>query len=222
MSDYVLRLLTDRLEAKARLGQALAPHHRVVYVAAGRAVLRAGGQAAALAADSAWHGRGALDIEAGAQGAHLLRFELVRSPQPDDGIAVGEGVASSMTLDAKLSLDSGDGYLMRCDKVALPPGGIAHTHTHQGPGIRCLLAGGFTVETGGTRTNIAPFEAWFEAGPEPVRAWAPDDLPGVFARVMILPRALKGASSIRYVDAADADRPKPQKYIVYIDEILDF
>ena len=109
---------------------------------------------------------------------------------------------------------------MRCDRVDIPPGGIAYTHTHQGPGIRCLLQGGFTVEIEGHATDIVPGEAWFESGPDPVLARAPDDRPGYFSRVMILPRALKGLSSLRYVNAEDADKPKLQRYTIFIDELI--
>jgi len=109
---------------------------------------------------------------------------------------------------------------MRCDRVDIPPGGIAYRHTHQGGGIRCLLKGGFTVETGGRQTAIAAGEAWYEAGPDPVLAWAPDDGPGHFSRVMILPRALKGKSSISYVRPEDAEKPKLQRYTIFVDEFI--
>jgi len=126
-----------------------------------------------------------------------------------------------LLLDAGLVLDSRDGYLMRCDRVDIPPGGTAYTHTHQGPGIRCLLKGGFNVEVHGETKSIAPGEAWFEAGPDAVLAWADDDTPGIFSRVMILPRALKGKSSLRYVNPEDADKPKPQKYTILIDRFIE-
>ena len=29
-------------------------------------------------------------------------------------------------------------WLVRCDRVDFPPGGIAYTHTHPGPGLRVL------------------------------------------------------------------------------------
>jgi hypothetical protein len=38
-----------------------------------------------------------------------------------------------------------------------------------------------------------------------------------FARVMILPRELLSKSSISYVNAEDLDKPKSQKYQVFID-----
>lgn len=221
MAAYVLRLLTDRYEPAARLDHPLPATVRAVYVAEGMASFAAAGAAATLSANSAWFHPGPLDMRAGAGGAVVLRYELCAMPQADHGIAMGNGIASEMTLDARLDLDEPDGYLLRCDKVELPPGGIAYTHTHQGGGIRCLLLGGFNVEVEGATKVIAPYEAWFERGPDPVYAWAPDDRPAHFSRVMILPRRLKGKSSIRYVNPEDADKPKPQKYTILIDEPIE-
>lgn len=221
MAEHVLRLITDRLAPKAALDRPLPAANRVIYVADGMATLTTSGATATLAANSGWFHAGEIDVAAGADGAALLRYELHRMPLPDDGIATGDGVDSRLTLEAELALDDADGYLMRCDKVELPPGGIAYRHTHQGGGIRCLLEGGFHVAVGDETKVIAPFEAWFEAGPDPVHAWAPDDKPGSFSRVMILPRRLKGRSSIRYLDAADADKPKPQKYTIFVDQFIE-
>ena len=92
---------------------------------------------------------------------------------------------------------------------------------HQGPGIRCLLEGGFIVETDGKTHEIAAGEPWFEAGPIPVLAWAPEDKPGNFSRTMILPRALKGKSSISYVKDEDKDKPKRQKYTIFLDQFIE-
>jgi len=40
-------------------------------------------------------------------------------------------------------------------------------------------------------------------------------------RVMILPRAIKGKSSIRYVRPEDQEKPKTQRYQVFADEPVD-
>ncbi len=221
MAHHALRLITDRLEPKAALGGKLPAANRVIYVAEGMATVTTGDAAATLAANSAWFHAGGIDVVAGAEGAVLLRYELYTLPKTDDGIATAEGVDSHVTLDAALDLDDADGYLMRCDKVELPPGGIAYTHTHQGGGIRCLLAGAFNVTVDDDTKVIAPYEAWFEAGPDLVYAWAPDDKPGHFSRVMILPRRLQGQSSIRYVNAEDAEKPKLQKYTIFVDAFID-
>ena len=217
MTDHVLRLTRDDFAANAALAEALPAAIRAIYVAEGMAAISVGGTTATLAANSAFFGTDPVSIAARAPGARLLRYEL----DPGDDDAVGAGVASERKLEATLRLDDPAGYLLRCDKVELPPGGIAYTHTHQGGGIRCLLEGGFNVRVHGETTGLRPWDAWFETGPDPVYAWAPDDAPGHFSRVMILPRRLKGRSSIRYVDPADADKPKLQTYTVFVDEFIE-
>ena len=217
MTDHLLRLSRDDFEARASLEEVLPPASRAIYVAEGMASISAGGTTATLAANSAFFCTGPVSIVAGAQGAYLLRYEL----DPGESGPGGAGVRSERKLEARLSLDDPDGYLLRCDKVELPPGGIAYTHTHRGGGIRCLLKGGFNIRVHGETTEIGEYDAWFEAGPDPVYAWAPDDAPGHFSRVMILPRRLKGKSSIRYVYPEDADKPKVQKYTIFLDEFIE-
>jgi len=204
----VLALYADRLEAKAALAP-LAAANRVVYVREGAATIRAGGQAATLAANSAWHGAVGCGIAAGANGATLLRWEL--------GATAGGG---GPLLAREVELADPGSCLMRCDRVDFPPGGIAYTHTHRGPGIRCLLTGAIRVEVNGRAHAVKPGEAWFEAGPDPVLAFASDREPTAFARVMILPRELKGKSSIRYVKPEDEEKPKTQRYQVFCDELI--
>ena len=112
--------------------------------------------------------------------------------------------------------------LMRGDSVAFPPGGCAYTHVHQGPGIRCMIEGGIRIDTRGRSTSYGPGGAWYETGPDPVFAQAAADKPSRFIRVMILPRALIGKSSIQYVKAEDKDKPKTQSYKVYADAPIEF
>jgi quercetin dioxygenase-like cupin family protein len=218
MPQYVLRLYADRLESKVdiRLGRC----NRVVYVRDGDAILRAGAQAAGLAANSAWYGRDPVTVTAGTAGATLLRWELAASGQTPRELG-GPGVTSTTALAHAVDLGDPGGYLMRCDRVDFPPGGIAYTHVHRGPGIRCLLAGGIRVEVNGKAHDIAPGGAWFEAGPDPVLALASKTGPTVFVRVMILPRELQGKSSLRYVKPEDADKPKLQTYRIFVDETIE-
>ncbi len=207
--EYQLRLSHDRLDPNSAF-ESNEAHHRILYVARGSAVI-AGGK---FNLDTAWFGAGPLSCTAGAGGAELWRWELC---------PIGTGnIGNSLLCEPITTLEIGDGWLMRCDSVALPPGEYAYRHTHQGPGIRCLLEGGIRVDTGGTAHDYGPGEAWFEDGVTPVFAEATGDTPMRFIRVMILPRALKGERSIRYVDAADRDKPKRQTYKVYSDEFVEF
>ena len=139
--------------------------------------------------------------------AHALSFELV--PAPSDGAL----------LSAPVELAGGE-RLIRCDRVDFPPGGVAYLHTHQGPGIRVLLHGTIRIDTAGRSHDYGPLQAWFEPGPEPVFAAASETEPTAFVRCMVLPAALRGRSSIRYVRDEDAGKPKPQSYTVFVDEPL--
>ena len=45
--------------------------------------------------------------------------------------------------------------------------------------------------------------------------------PSAFVRCMVLPRALQGSPSIRYVRDEDRARPKSQRYTVFVDEPVE-
>jgi hypothetical protein len=139
---------------------------------------------------------------------HVLCFELVDAASED------------AKLSAPVELNGAGSLLLRCDRVDFPPGGCAYLHVHQGPGIRVLLHGTIRIDTDGTSHQYAPLEAWFEAGPVPVFAAASETEPTAFVRCMVLPGELKGKSSIRYVRPEDAEKPKSQRYQVFVDEPL--
>jgi quercetin dioxygenase-like cupin family protein len=135
--------------------------------------------------------------------AHALVWEL-------------QAWAGDASLSAEVDLHPGE-WLVRCDRVDFPPGGVAHRHTHPGPGIRCLLRGSIRIESGGETHDYGPFEPWFESGPEPVRAVASASEETAFVRVMLLPREWEGRRTIRYVDPADEEKPKLQRATVFFD-----
>ena len=217
MSKYLFCLYSDTLAARTAFQSDLAAANRIIYVQDGNVTLRCAGQVMALAPNSAWCARTPCQMLAGTDGAQILRWEL-RGP---DLVSTEKGVQSRSLMKSELDLGPSDGFLFRCDRVDFPPGGIAYTHTHQGPGIRCLLEGELTVETAGHSTTIAPGGAWFESGPDPVMATAWDKSPTGFIRVMVLPRSLKGKSSIQYVKPEDRQKPKPQQYRIFVDEFID-
>jgi len=68
---------------------------------------------------------------------------------------------------------------------------------------------------------VDPGGAWFETGIDPVFAETRPDGPSHFIRVMILPRSIRGKSSITYVNPEDQDKPKTQKYQVFVDEPIE-
>lgn len=215
-SSFELRLVEDNLHAGGRLELPADNVNRVVYVAHG--AIRVGGSEHK--DDSAWHGRGAAAIEAGATGAALWRFELTPTGSAVTQVPAKAG-ASRLKLSGPLAWPIADSLLVRADSVAFPPGGCAYLHTHQGPGIRCLIEGGVRIDTDGHSTSYAPGGAWFEAGPIPVFAQAAADRASRFIRVMILPARLKGASSISYVNAEDRDKPKSQSYKIFVDAPIE-
>lgn len=200
--SWVLRLTEDRLEARARLALPAAP--RVIWVPATRA---------------AWHASGACALGV-TDAATVLRFELERAdatPAPP-----GAGVASRVLLEHAIALDPARAWLMRCDRVEFAPGGVALPHGHKGGGIRCLLEGALEVTVGdGPPRRVRPGEAWFESGTLPVLARAAPEGPTAFVRVAILPREIRGESSIVYVDPADAARGRPRHYTVYVEEPIE-
>ena len=122
-------------------------------------------------------------------------------------------------LSAELELETGE-WLLRCDRVDFPPGGIAYRHTHPGPGIRCLLSGSIRIETQGSSRDYRPFEAWFERGLDPVYAAASETEDSAFVRVMVLPTEWRGQRTIHYVDPADEAKPKLQRARVFFDESI--
>ena len=120
-------------------------------------------------------------------------------------------------LSAEVDLDPATAWLMRCDRVDFGPGGVAHRHTHPGPGIRYLLAGEITIDSEGEQTTYGPGAPWFERGPDPVLATTSATKPSAFVRVLLLPVAFAGQRTIRYVDPADADKPKTQRATIFLE-----
>lgn len=218
--EFRLRLYRDDLETLSALPLAAGRVLRAVYVVTGG--LRASGDAldGSFGANSAFHARTPLQLKAGHLPTTLLRWELTPAAAAP-ATASGAGVRSALLLDAAMALDPAKQYLLRGDRVDFPPGGEALTHTHKGGGIRCLLFGGIDIHTTGTVHHYGPLEPWYEAGPDAVYAAASKTEASAFARVMILPRELLGKSSISYVHAEDLDKPKSQKYQVFIDTAID-
>lgn len=128
--------------------------------------------------------------------------------------------AEGALLSHPIRLDPYAAWIVRCDRVDFPKGGVAYLHTHPGPGIRYLLHGELEIRTGGRSTFHGPGGAWFESGPEPVYAAASQHLETAFVRVLVLPAEWAGRRTIRYVDPADEDKPKLQRATVFFDHPL--
>jgi hypothetical protein len=172
--------------------------NRVLYVASG--------EASSIEANQAWFGAGEAKVQAGHEGATVLRWELT------DWEPEGARLASRVELDPWAE------YVVRCDRVDFPPGAVAYRHVHPGPGIRCLLAGSLRIEDAGGTTTYGPFEAWFEGAEHPVVATASESADTAFVRVLLLPGEWRGRRTIRFLDPADAERPSRQRATVLLEE----
>lgn len=214
--SHKLRLYRDELAPQTAYALPAGQAVRLVYVVSGGLRIAGDTLQATLGANSAYTGNPELQLKSGHLATLVLRWELTAAAAVT-APANASGVSSRLLLEAAMTLDPARQYLLRGDRVDFPPGGEALTHTHQGGGIRCLLSGGIDIHTQGTTHHYAPLEPWFEAGPDPVYAAASKSEASAFARVMILPRELLGKSSITYVNAEDLDKPKSQKYQVFID-----
>src|SRR4051794_9567098 len=93
---------------------------------------------------------------------HALVWQLDDTPEEPEGAL----------LSRDIQLDPRVDWVIRCDRIDFPPGGIAYRHTHPGPGIRYLLHGSLVIETEGHSTSYGPGGTWFESGPDPVLATA--------------------------------------------------
>ena len=127
-----------------------------------------------------------------------------------------EGEAEGALVSRFVNLDPFAEWIVRCDRIDFPLGGIAQRHTHPGPGIRYLLHGELEVETEGRATFYGPGGAWFESGPDPVVARASAHTQTSFVRVLVLPAEWAGKRTIRYVEPVDQASPT-QSATVYLE-----
>ena len=204
-----LRLYENVLSNEAELSWPALP--RMIFVVHGTVAI--GGRT--LRDEDTFSGESAVTAKAGNAGATLWRWEVAPADSAD-AAHTGHGTHSREKLAARLETVPKGALLLRGDSVAFPPGGCAYLHRHQGPGIRCVLDGGIRIDTHGRSTSYGPGGAWYETGPDAVFAQAADR-PTRFIRVMILPRAYLGKSSIEYLNETDKAKPKSQSYKIFVD-----
>ncbi len=217
MTAYALRLTEDHLAAAGRYTRPLSKLNRVLYILHGEIMVPEPARASRLGENAAWLGSGECTATAGPGGATILRYELVRAGTP----VAETGVRSRPLLEHRIDLDPTRPYLMRCDRVDFDLGGEALPHRHKGGGIRCLISGTMELKVEGEADRLMkPGEAWFESGREPVYAKASSQELTSFIRCSILPREIRGQSSIMYVDPKNA-ASKPRRYTVFVDEPIE-
>ena len=138
-----------------------------------------------------------------------------------DEAHVGAAQVEGHALVWELTGDPGPGdWILRCDRVDFPPGGIAYRHVHPGPGIRRLLFGELTIEAPDGTRRYRPGDSWHEAANLPVLATASETVGTAFVRVMLLPAEWKGKRTIRYVDPADEKKPKLQRAAIFLEHAV--
>ena len=210
---YEMRLFEDTLfgDEEVRF-EARAP--RAIYVSAGSVSV----SGEDVPSDGGVVSTDAVTVHAGGDGATVWRWEVGSADADADAWAHRTSLRLAGRVDPAAIADE---LLIRLDSVAFPPGGTALLHTHQGPGIRCLREGHIRIDTEGRSSSYGPGGAWFESGPEPVFAQASMAVPSRFIRTMVLPRSLLGASSIRYVNIEDRDKPKSQSYRVFAERPIE-
>lgn len=215
VTTCTLRLVEDVLPPSAQPVY-LPAAERAIYVVEGDVTVEQPDGCRHQRADGAWLGGDPVALVAGSAGARLWRWELVAAGGEGDGLLrSAPGSESALKLKADLEFDRRQDWLMRCDRVEFPKGGVALTHVHQGPGIRCCLYGEIRIDTEGRSGTFPAGHAWLERGYEPVLAPTTEREETAFIRCFILPRACKSRSSIRYVRPEDAAAPKTQRYHVF-------
>lgn len=221
MSMLTLRLFEDHLPSGCP-AIFLPATPRALYVRKGGISVEGPREGRYLASGQADVSQNETTVSCGTEDTVMWRWELSSCDQPErTQLPSAPATRSTLKLSADVQLDPGFEWLMRCDRVDFPPGGVALTHVHQGPGIRICLHGEIRIETQGAAHDHPAGHAWFELGPEPVLAPTTEREPTAFVRCFLLPRALKGHSSIRYVHPADAAAPKVQQYRVFAERYID-
>lgn len=209
----LVEISLDKAGAVERLADDL---DRVVYVARGDASLADPRLIQRLPAGTGGYCRGPLELAAEADDTLAWVWQLAaagaRERLPD---------TAEIKLRQEIELESSP-RVMRLDKVDFPPGAAAHTHVHPGPGIRIVRNGRIGIRQGDSPMKwMAAGEPWFERGPDPVFAPTTEDESTTFIRCMILPTEWRGLNTIRYVDPADDDKPKLQRYHRFVDALID-
>jgi len=206
----MLRLCEDVLSNHGAMELPALP--RMIYVVHGSVAIAE----RTLRDEDAFGGEDAIMLKAGGAGTTVWRWELITREADFGRPPPGSGIVSHEKLAVMLASVSIGALLLRGDSVAFPPGGCAYLHRHHGPGIRCLIEGGIRIDTRGHSASYGPGGAWYETGPDGVFAQAANR-PTRFIRVMILPRAFLGKSSIEYLNEEDKAKPKPQSYKIFVD-----
>ena len=132
------------------------------------------------------------------------------------------GIAGDVSLSVPTGCPLDRVRVLRLDLIEFPRGAVAYWHTHQGPGIRCLVSGAASVTFAAGGQDYGAFEPWYEPGPEPVQVANITDDTAVIARLLALPAGFEGGKpSIRYTREEDAAMPRLQRYRTLLEVVID-
>ena len=223
---HVLRLLEDTLPAGAE-PVFLPAIPRGLLVLEGQVTIETADANQHLPTRTAWVGSEEIAYLAGGSGARILRWELASAAADashDGRLRSAPKSKSSLALAHRIDLDPGFGWLLRVDQVSFPKGTDAHLHVHQGPGIRYVLTGEMDHRaTGHPSQHFKPGDAFYEDGIHtPIWVAMSRSEETVFVRGLLLPRAVKGRGSTRFVNPEDwANPPRHQSYHVYAERFIE-
>lgn len=158
-------LFEDRLPAGTKPVY-LPRENRAIYVASGGVDIHSDNTIRYVSEGSALVAEEELTLSATEVDSTVWRWELARDASDETAHTLRSApqTSSELKLTATFELDDRYTWLMRCDTVTFPPGGIAWTHLHQGPGIRITRSGEITIETEGATQVHGPGAAWAEKG----------------------------------------------------------
>lgn len=183
---YTLRLYHDRFEPGSKTAQDLEAQHSIAFVFEGSA----GINGEEVSADDAVYHKDTVAIEAGAGGAWIWRWELVRTRTPNN-LSIGEGIDSHLKMSRRIrmfELVPTSKWLFRLDCI-MDNEGSTGLHSHPGSGIRCMIQGQMRVvsEKGECSDNNHPGDCWYEEGSYPLVSTTDEGNKATFLRGMILP-----------------------------------
>ncbi|WP_328393441.1 hypothetical protein [Nocardia sp. NBC_00416] len=214
-------LFEDRLPAGTKPVY-LPRENRAIYVASGGVDIHSDNTIRYVSEGSALVAEEELTLSATEVDSTVWRWELARDASDETAHTLRSApqTSSELKLTATFELDDRYTWLMRCDTVTFPPGGIAWTHLHQGPGIRITRSGEITIETEGATQVHGPGAAWAEKGVLPVYAPTTVKSGTTFVRCFLLPKQNMGSSSIRFVHPEDNEKINTQKYRVLMERVI--
>jgi hypothetical protein len=223
---HTLRLLEDSIPAGAE-PVFLPGGPRGLLVLEGHVTVETAAANQHLPTRTAWVGSEEIAYVAGASAARILRWELVEASADashDGRLRGAPKTKSTVKSTQRLDLDRAFGWLLRVDQVSFPKGTNAHLHVHQGPGIRYVLSGEMDHRaTGAPPQHFKPGDPFYEDGIHtPIFVIMSKTEETVFVRGLLLPRAVKGRGSTRFVNPEDwANPPRHQSYHVFAERFIE-